>query len=351
MTNLSPAIEPVEYSAGTLRLLDQRELPLKEVWLDIDTLHPLLDAIITLAVRGAPLLGIAAGYGVLIGLNEINSDSAEELMAGYSRVRRLIAETRPTAKNLFGTLRRMDRIVRKGSYEDRKGLLEAIEAEARAIHAEERESCIRIGEHGADVILGRTRILTHCNTGVLATGGIGTAFGVIHTAFANGEIERVWVDETRPLLQGARLTAWELHKLDIPHSIICDNTAASLMQMGMVDAVITGADRIAINGDTANKIGTLNLAILCDYFEIPFYIAAPISTIDFEMESGAEIVVEQRDGDEVHGWGENKWACRFSDALNPAFDVTPGRLITGIITETGVYGYPYSNSLKGLNNG
>ncbi|MGC9315681.1 MAG: S-methyl-5-thioribose-1-phosphate isomerase, partial [bacterium] len=271
--------------------------------------------------------------------------------AGYTRVRRLIAETRPTAKNLFGTLSRMDRIVREGSYEDRKILLEAIEAEARAIHGEERESCIRIGEHGAGVILGNTRILTHCNTGVLATGGIGTALGVIHTASANGDLERVWVDETRPLLQGARLTAWELHKLGIPHSIICDNTAASLMQRGMVDAVITGADRIAINGDTANKIGTLNLAILCDFFEIPFYIAAPVSTIDFEMESGGEIVVEQRDTGEVHGWGDNKWACQFSDALNPAFDVTPGRLITGIITETGVYEYPYSDSLEGLNIG
>ena len=329
-------------------MLDQRELPLKEVWLDIDTLHPLLNAIITLAVRGAPLLGIVAGYGVLIGLNEIKSDSAEELMAGYSRVRRLIAQTRPTAKNLFGTLQRMDRIVRDGSFEDSKGLLEAIELTAKAIHAEEIESCLRIGEHGAEVICDYRKILTHCNTGVLATGGIGTALGVIHTAHSMGRIEKVWVDETRPLLQGARLTAWELHKLGIPHSIICDNTAASLMQRGIVDAVITGADRIASNGDTANKIGTLNLAILCNFFEIPFYIAAPVSTIDLDMECGGEIVVEQRDRDEVHGWGDSKWACEFSDALNPAFDVTSARLITGIITERGVSEFPYTDSLRNL---
>ncbi len=339
MDNMLPAIEPVEYSNGILRLLDQRELPREEVWLEIKTLSPVLDAIVTLAVRGAPLLGIVAGYGVLVGMREILSsyDNAEEQFAKFARVRRLIAETRPTARNLFGTLERIDRVVQEHAGSGSDELLRAIEDEAFAIHREERESCLRIGDFGAELLKNAKRVLTHCNTGVLATGGIGTALGAIHTAFEREYIEKVWVDETRPLLQGARLTAWELHRLGIPHSIICDNTAASLMQSGLVDAVITGADRIAANGDTANKIGTLNLAVLCSHFKIPFYIAAPRSTIDQSMASGSEIIVEQRHMDEIHGWGENKWACPYSDAVNPAFDVTPAELITAIITEEGFF--------------
>lgn len=345
LKDLSPAVEPIEYSNGILKVLDQRKLPLKEEWLEIDTLPPLLEAIVTLAVRGAPLLGITAGFGVLIGMRELESDSEEEILAKYARVRRLISETRPTARNLFGTLERMDGIVAENCKFGQNVLLQAIENEAFAVHKEERQSCLSMGEFGSKLLCDSPRVLTHCNTGVLATGGIGTALGVIHTAWAKGYIEQVWVDETRPLLQGARLTAWELHKLSIPHAILCDNSAASLMAKGAVDAVITGADRIAANGDTANKIGTMNLAILCDYFEIPFYIAAPVSTIDLSTENGSQIIVEQRHKREIHGWGDYRWACPDSDAVNPAFDVTPAELITGIITEVGVFEKPYTKSL------
>ncbi len=345
MVKLEPAIEPIKFGNGRLELLDQRELPLEEVWLEIDSLPPLLDAIVTLAVRGAPLLGIAAGYGVLIGMKELEGDSQEEILARYSRVRRLIGETRPTARNLFGTLERMDEVITSTADSGLSRVLRTIEDEAVAIHNEERKSCLKMGRLGAELIEGKPNVLTHCNTGVLATGGIGTALGVIHTAYANGNIEQVWVDETRPLLQGARLTAWELHKLGIPHNIICDNMAASLMAKDSVDAVITGADRIAINGDTANKIGTLNLAVLCDYFDIPFYIAAPVSTTDLSTENGNRIVVEQRSREEVHGWRNSLWACPESNAVNPAFDVTPAELISGIITEVGVFKYPYTENL------
>jgi len=340
VNKLKPAIKPLRYENGVLYILDQRELPQNEVWLEIAELEPLLDAVRGLAARGAPLLGIAAGYAVLIGMNKFYSDNPRNLMERYRLVREQIAETRPTARNLFVTLERMDDIVINKLPRGLENLLEAIRREADNIYKEEIESCEVIARIGAPLLENADRVLTHCNTGALATGGVGTALGVIHAAHLENGIETVWVDETRPLLQGARLTAWELSRLDIPYKIICDDVAASLMLRGLVDAVIVGADRITANGDTANKIGTLNLAILCDYFDIPFYIAAPTSTIDMTLSTGNDIEIEQREPREIRGWHDTIWAPAEAPAENPAFDITPIKLITSFITERGIIENP-----------
>jgi len=345
MNEITSVIKPIEFKDGVLRMLDQRELPQREIWLEINSSGPLLDAIRTLAVRGAPLLGITAAYGVLIGLGESSAESPDELRAAFTRVQDAIAITRPTARNLFESLERMAAVVDKRANSGRIDLLEYIETEAKAIHNEEIEACYAIARNGAPLFDGFPNVLTHCNTGVLATGGIGTALGVIHYAWTEGNIESVFVDETRPFLQGARLTAWELGKIGIPYRIICDNAAASVMSRGRVDAVITGADRIAANGDTANKIGTLNLAILCRYFGIPFYIAAPTSTVDSSIKDGGEIEIEMRGAHEVRGWRDIRWAEENAKAENPAFDVTPAGLITAIITEKGVIINPNERKL------
>jgi methylthioribose-1-phosphate isomerase len=338
--NLSPAIEPIRWDSGTLYLLDQRELPQREVWLEIRTLPPFLDAVKSLAVRGAPLLGIAAGYGVAVGMFSSDAKTESELRGTFKTVREQIAGTRPTARNLFDSLERMERVVEKFASQGREKLLYELLGEAKEIHRAEVDNCLAIAEHGAPLFSNTKRIITHCNTGVLATGGIGTAFGVIHAVHFLFGLENVWVDETRPLLQGARLTAWELGKLGIPHRIVCDSTCASLISRGLVDCAITGADRIAANGDTANKIGTFTLAVACKHFGIPFYIAAPTSTFDLTKKSGAEIPIENRDEREVKGFRDYIWAPENSRAENPAFDVTPAELITAIITEKGVIEKP-----------
>ena len=337
-TYLEPAIEPIAYESGVIRLLDQRRLPLEEVWLDIRDLSSFDLAVRSLAVRGAPLLGIAAGYGISVGLRESirkGNGLSEDI---YNKVKATVAATRPTARNLFDTIERIDRVYRDLRGRDAEGIVAAIEAEARRIHERERANCLAIASNGATLLRGR--VITHCNTGVLATGGVGTAFGAIHAAYAAGRIDSVWVDETRPLLQGARLTAWELKRIGIPHRILCDSAAASLVSRGMVDAAIVGADRIAANGDAANKIGTLGLALICNRFGVPFYIAAPTTTFDDSIRSGAEITIEQRPESEVMGFGKCRWAPVGSSAENPAFDVTPADLITAIITEKGIIEKP-----------
>jgi len=298
-------------------LLDQRRLPDEEVELRCATTPELVAAIRTLAVRGAPAIGIAAAYGYAAAARR-----GEDL----SEAAALLAGSRPTAVNLAWALDEMGRC--DGDPAER----------AQEIHREEVERCRRMAEHAATLLEPGTRALTHCNAGGLATGGYGTAVGALRTAWEHGLLAHVLVDETRPLLQGSRLTAWELEEAGIPHSVIADSAAGLMMARGEVDAVLTGADRIAANGDTANKIGTYSLAVLAVHHGIPLYVVAPSSTVDLSTATGAEIPIEERPGDEV--------TARFA-ARNPAFDVTPAELVAAIVTEHGVHRAPYSESLAG----
>ena len=294
-------------------LLDQRRLPDEEVELECRTAAETADAICTLAVRGAPAIGVAAAYAYALAAER--GESLEE-------ADRVLRSSRPTAVNLAWALDRM---------RDDPSREQAV-----AIHEEEVERCRRMAAHAAELFHPGMRLLTHCNTGGLATGGYGTALGALRMAWERGLLERVWVDETRPLLQGARLTAWELEQLGIPYAVIADSAAAALMAAGEVDAVVTGADRIAANGDTANKIGTYGLAVAAAHHGIPLYVVAPTSTVDLATESGDEIPIEHRDPGEI--------TPRFR-AHNPAFDVTPAELIAAIVTELGVHREPYRESL------
>ena len=298
--------------------LDQRRLPEEEVELECRSAAEVADAIRTLAVRGAPAIGIAAAYGYA--LAAARGDDLAEAAA-------VLLASRPTAVNLAWAITEVQRV---GS--DASELAER----ARAIHREEVERCRRMAEHAADLLDPRARALTHCNTGGLATGGYGTALGALRSAFARGLLEYVFVGETRPLLQGSRLTAWELERAGIPHGVIADSAAAAMMARGEVTHVLTGADRIAANGDTANKIGTYGLAVLAAHHGIPFYVVAPTSTVDLTTPTGDEIPIEERDSREV--------TTRFA-ARNPAFDVTPASLIAAIVTEQGVHRPPYGESL------
>jgi methylthioribose-1-phosphate isomerase len=294
-------------------LLDQRLLPLEEVEVRCETVGALAEAIEQMVVRGAPAIGVAAAYGIALAAAKGES---------LSEADRVLRSSRPTAVNLAWAL---DEMRDDPSYEH-----------ARRIHADEVDRCRRMSAHAADLLASGTRALTHCNAGGLATGGFGSAVGALLTGWERGLLAHVWVDETRPLLQGARLTAWELEAASIPHAVIADSAAASLMAAGEVDCVITGADRIAANGDTANKIGTYSLAVLASHHSIPFYVVAPTTTFDPATPDGAAIPIEERDPGEI--------TTRFN-ARNPAFDVTPADLITAIVTEEGVHRAPYARSL------
>ncbi|MCK9410370.1 MAG: S-methyl-5-thioribose-1-phosphate isomerase [Bacteriovoracaceae bacterium] len=334
-------INSIEWNGSSVRFLDQTQLPDAEVYTETNDLDVLIDAINRLKVRGAPLLGITAAYGVLLGTHSAIDASAETFKNRVESAAASIAATRPTAVNLFWSLERMRKILRLNSSDTPKMLFEKLKAEAVAIHTEDRTMCEAMGKAGAELIPNGASILTHCNTGALATGGIGTAFGVLFSAHHSGKKIHVYADETRPLLQGARLTMWELQKEGIPATLITDNAAAWTMKSKKIDLVITGADRIAVNGDTANKIGTYNLAVLAKEHNIPFYIVAPSSTIDPAIPSGDQMIIEERSADEViNGFGK-RTAPVDSDVFSPAFDVTPNTLISGIITETGVHTAPY----------
>jgi methylthioribose-1-phosphate isomerase len=314
VTDLSPeAIVRLDVSMPAVVLLDQRRLPHEVVELECRTVPELAEAIRTLAVRGAPAIGVAAAYG--IALAALRGDDLAE-------AERILAGSRPTAVNLFWALERMRD--------------DPTPEHARALHEEEVDRCRRMAAHAAELFGPATRALTHCNAGGLATGGYGSAVGALRAAYERGLLERVLVDETRPLLQGARLTAWELEAVGIPHAVIADSAAASLMANGEVDLVVTGADRIARNGDTANKIGTYSLAVIARHHDIPLYVVAPTSTVDLRTPTGAEIPIEERDPSEI--------SDRFP-ARNPAFDVTPADLVAAIVTERGVHRAPYTESL------
>ena len=315
--NLDPEdIVRYEEDGPRVVLLDQRRLPDEEVEVACSSVAEIVDAIRDLSIRGAPAIGVAAAYAIAL---------ASELGDDLDEAAAQLTAARPTAVNLAWALEQMRD--------------DPTPARARALHEDEVERCHAMAGHAAELFGAGTRALTHCNAGGLATGGYGSALGALRTAWERGLLERVWVDETRPLLQGSRLTAWELETAGIPHAVIADSAAASLMAAGEVDCVVTGADRIAANGDTANKIGTYSLAVLAAHHDIPFYIVAPTSTVDLATPSGSEIPIEERSAGEI--------TTRFP-ARNPAFDVTPAALIGAIVTEHGVHRAPYVQSLAAL---
>jgi methylthioribose-1-phosphate isomerase len=332
---------------GYLEMLDQRKLPGEEVWNVLRTYEDVAEGIRDMVIRGAPAIGIAAAYGVALAARKFAVDpSAEPIDARLEPVYEALSKTRPTAVNLFWAIKRMRRVAAEHRDLDDDALVERLFEEAESIFEEDRENNLRMGEFGAELLPEHAQVLTHCNTGGLATGGYGTALGIIRAGHASGRIEHVWVDETRPYLQGARLTAWELMKDEIPGTLITDSMAAHFMKSGEVDAVIVGTDRVVANGDVANKIGTYGLAVLCQHHGIPFYVAAPVSTIDLETPSGESIPIEQRSDSEVTQVGDTEIAPTGVQVAHPAFDVTPNALVTAIITEEGVARPPYEESLR-----
>jgi len=335
-------ITPLRWAGDRLVLVDQTRLPVEEVERSCATWPEVADCIRTLVIRGAPAIGVAAAFGVALAARQSGARDFEGLLADLEEAIKGLGATRPTAVNLFWALERMRRLILAGRGRPLDQIRSGLLTEAQAILDEDLAANRAMGAHGAALVPAGARILTHCNAGALATAGYGTAVGVIRAAHAQGKVALVWVDETRPVLQGSRLTAWEMVKEGIPHRLISDVAAASVMQSGQVDLVVTGADRIAANGDTANKIGTYGVAVLARHHGIPFYVAAPFSTIDSAIASGASIVIEERDPDEVRALGGRQTAPTESPVYNPAFDVTPAELIAAIITERGVYRPPYA---------
>ncbi|MCR4404950.1 MAG: S-methyl-5-thioribose-1-phosphate isomerase [Candidatus Acetothermia bacterium] len=340
-------ITPISYRDGAVELLDQTRLPQEAVVLKIREFRELARAIRELKVRGAPAIGLAAAYGVVLGLQNLELEDEAQLDRRFQEVVEELKRTRPTAVNLFWALERMARAF-KESRAKGLGLAElkrALLAEAEAIHREDIEANKRIGRLGAELLPEGATVLTHCNAGALATGGYGTALGVVRSAWEMGRLRKVLVSETRPLLQGARLTAWELEQEGIPYELITDGMAGWLMARGEVGAVVVGADRIARNGDTANKIGTYSLAVLAHHHKIPFYVAAPSSTLDPACPTGREIPLEERSPEEVTTIRGVRLAPAGASARNPAFDVTPHEMISAIITERGVLRPPLAEAI------
>jgi methylthioribose-1-phosphate isomerase len=355
MSSLPFPFPVVEWRDGRVVVLDQTLLPSQTVFLACSDLPELCAAIRRLAVRGAPAIGVAAAYGLALAAHraaEARLDPGAAL-ATVDSARRELAATRPTAVNLFWALNRVAgvaaRLVSGGA--GARELAEGLLAEARRVAAEDIAMCRQLGAAGAALLPDCATVLTHCNAGGLATAGYGTALGVIYAAREAGKVVRVFADETRPLLQGARLTAWELADQGFEVTVICDGAAGSLLRRGEIDAVITGADRIAANGDTANKVGTYPLAVLADRHDVPFYVAAPGSTFDPATATGEAIVIEQRSPEEVHRFQDRRTTPPGVLAWNPAFDVTPGDLVTAFITEQGVLRSPFESSLAVFRQG
>ncbi len=347
---IAPTVKWIGDCQGVLELIDQRRLPGEFTLLSVREVEPLYEAIQTLAVRGAPAIGVAAVYGPVLALQKLDAGAtAAEGLECVLQTCDYLATSRPTAVNLFWALDRMRNRAQEVVADSEATLAQLHQAmlvEARAIHDEDIEMCRRIGQNGAPFIADGAGILTHCNAGALATGGQGTALSVMFAAHEQGRSFKVYADETRPLLQGARLTAWELQQAGIDVTVLCDNMAGWLMRQGKVNAVITGADRIAANGDAANKIGTYSLSILARQHGIPFYIAAPSSTFDLSIASGTDIPIEQRAKDEVVQFAGTPTAPEGVAVYNPAFDVTDAQNITAIITERGVIETPGTESVR-----
>lgn len=339
---------PLVYKNNKFKLLDQRQLPEKEVWINCPDSKKVYWSIKEMVVRGAPAIGVAGAYGLYLGVAKVKVANRSAFLKKLDQEAKYLKSSRPTGVNLRNVIDDVVKNVKASTKTDVKDLKELVLKEAQKAHKEDDELCRALGKHGAKLFKSGDRVLTHCNAGGLATSGYGTALGVLYAAKSAGKKLTVYADETRPLLQGARLTAWELKKSKIPVTVLCDNSAASLMQAGEIDRIVVGADRIAANGDTANKIGTYNLAVLARAHKIPFYIAAPSTTFDFEIKSGEEIPIELRKDEEVTlGFGK-RTAPKGVKALNLAFDVTPYELITAFITEVGVLKRPYKEAFKKL---
>jgi methylthioribose-1-phosphate isomerase len=354
---MTAPFSPLRFADDTLFLLDQTRLPGEETWLACATPEAVGEAILRLAVRGAPAIGVAAAYGLVLAVRRAAAQglAGDHLLAAIHRDAEALAATRPTAVNLRWAVRRGLAALAALPDRDPAALVAALTRWARQVEADDVAANAAMADHGAPLLAaarrpGRpgARVLTHCNAGALATAGWGTAVGVIVRAWQQGTIELVWVDETRPLLQGARLTAWELARLGIPHRLITDSMAASVMARGEIDAVIVGADRIAANGDVANKIGTYGVAVLAHHHHLPFYVAAPVSTIDPATPDGAAIPIEERSRDEVAHFAGHPTAPAATPVHNPAFDVTPAALVHAIVCERGVLRPPFSPAIAGV---
>jgi methylthioribose-1-phosphate isomerase len=340
----------LEWISEGVRFIDQTKLPLEETYVLATSYQQVADIIVTMVVRGAPAIGVSAAMGIALGAKQTTAQTTEEFASEFEQICNLLAATRPTAVNLFWAIDRMKRLFARLRAQDASlpAIQQALLDEALAMYDQDIADCKSIGAHGADLMPDEGGVLTHCNAGALATCGYGTALGVIRGAVERGKQIHVYADETRPFLQGARLTAWELMADGIPTTVLCDNMAASLMRQGRIQAVVVGADRIAANGDAANKIGTYSVAILAKEHGIPFYVAAPWSTIDRATKTGDDIPIEERSPIEVTHHGGKQLTPHGVGICNPAFDVTPAKYITGIITERGVLRAPYADSLESM---
>jgi methylthioribose-1-phosphate isomerase len=345
-------IYPVIWQKGRVELIDQTLLPQKYAVVEINRYEDMTTAIRTMLVRGAPAIGVAAAYGMYLGARDIKTTNRDDFIRQLEQVAQTLRQTRPTAVNLFWAISRMLKTAYEtlGSVEDLKTKLLLT---AQTIQEEDLQTCQAIGEHGLSILPknpDQLTLLTHCNAGALATAGYGTALGVIRSAWTANRLKRVFADETRPRLQGAKLTAWECVQEGIPVTVITDNMAAHCMKQGLIDGVVVGADRIAANGDTANKIGTYGLAVVSKMHNLPFYVAAPLSTVDFELKEGSQIPIEERDASEIYQVGQTNLCPQGVEFYNPAFDVTPSELITAIITEKGATNPSELSSLLKVKN-
>ena len=340
----------IEWKDDAVVMIDQRKLPSAEVYVSCRTANDVAKAIKTMVIRGAPAIGVAAAMGLALGMRRSKATGTKQFTTEFQKLCDLMAGTRPTAVNLFWAIERMKRMFAEAAHGGASvnELKNRLEAEARTIHDEDVQSCRDMGAFGAELVPDEARILTHCNAGALATAGYGTALGVIRAAAERGKRVAVLADETRPFLQGARLTAWELVKDGIDTTVITDSMTASMMRLGNVDLVVVGADRIAANGDVANKVGTYGVAVLAREHGIPFYVAAPLSTIDLGTADGSLIPIEERPDREVTHVGASRLTPEGARIRNPAFDVTPAKYVTAIITERGIARPPYDQSLAQL---
>lgn len=340
----------IERQSDCVVMIDQRKLPAQEIYVQCKTANDVAKAIKTMVIRGAPAIGVAAAYGIALGMEKSKADGTRLFAVEFTKLCDLLAATRPTAVNLFWAIDKMKKTFSTGiqAGESVGELKVRLDDEAQRIHDDDVASCQAMGRFGAEVVPDNARILTHCNAGALATAGYGTALGVIRGAAERGKVQMVFADETRPFLQGARLTAWELCRDNIPTTVITESMAGPLMRDGKIDFVVVGADRIAANGDFANKIGTYTVAMMAKAHNVPFYVAAPLSTIDMKTADGAGIPIEERNRREVTHVGSTQVAPDAALVWNPAFDVTPHALVHGIITERGICRAPFDESLRAL---
>ncbi len=341
-------INTLEWTDRGVRFIDQTKLPVEEVYVIAKTHNEVADVIRNMVVRGAPAIGVAAAMGIALGVKNSKAENGADLKKEFDQICEIIRQTRPTAVNLFWAIRRMQEKFETLRIRPVSQIKQALIEEAQRMHAEDIAANQAMGRHGATLMPSSGGVLTHCNAGALATAGYGTALGVIRAAVEQGKKIHVYADETRPFLQGSRLTAWELLKDGIPTTVISDNMAGAMMKQGKIGAIVVGADRIASNGDVANKIGTYTVAVLAKEHGIPFYVAAPISTVDLDTPDGSKIPIEQRNSREVTHIAGHQMVPEGVSVENPAFDVTPAKYIAAIITERGVARAPYSESLREL---